>query len=155
MSEDVPAEGMLVPVSLTQRCSECGAYLSPMTRITGYTLPAGGDGRATGTRWYCALCHTGHSPLDVEPAAPLGSPELSLDRQRVVRALLDLEKGQRDVLLLGYFEGLSSSEIATELGLPLGTVKSRVAAALRSLRSVLAPPEERERSESDPESEAP
>ena len=95
------------------------------------------------------------SPLDVEPAAPLGSPELSLDRQRVVRALLDLEKGQRDVLLLGYFEGLSSSEIATELGLPLGTVKSRVAAALRSLRSVLAPPEERERSESDPEREAP
>jgi RNA polymerase sigma-70 factor (ECF subfamily) len=39
---------------------------------------------------------------------------------------------------LGYFEGLSSSEIAARLALPVGTVKSRVAAALTKLRSALA-----------------
>ena len=44
------------------------------------------------------------------------------------------------VLLLGYFEGLSSSEIAERIGVPLGTVKSRVAAALSALRSALSDP---------------
>jgi RNA polymerase sigma-70 factor (ECF subfamily) len=53
-----------------------------------------------------------------------------------VRALVDaLPDEQRRVLELGYFEGLSSSEIAARLGLPLGTVKSRVAAAMARLRS--------------------
>jgi RNA polymerase sigma-70 factor (ECF subfamily) len=41
------------------------------------------------------------------------------------------------VLELGYFEGLSSSEIARRLEAPLGTVKSRVAAALARLRAGL------------------
>ena len=45
---------------------------------------------------------------------------------------------QREVLLLGYFEGLSSSEIAERVGVPVGTVKSRVAAALSALRSALS-----------------
>jgi RNA polymerase sigma-70 factor (ECF subfamily) len=40
-------------------------------------------------------------------------------------------------LLLGYFEGLSSSEIASKVGTPIGTVKSRVAAALGALRAAL------------------
>jgi RNA polymerase sigma-70 factor (ECF subfamily) len=40
--------------------------------------------------------------------------------------------------VLGYFEGLSSSEIASKIGVPIGTVKSRVAAALSALRQALA-----------------
>ena len=59
---------------------------------------------------------------------------LALDHKRAVEALARLPDSQRAVLVLGYFEGLSSSEIATELGLPIGTVKSRVAAAMRALR---------------------
>jgi RNA polymerase sigma-70 factor (ECF subfamily) len=52
-----------------------------------------------------------------------------------VRAMVEaLPDEQRRVLELGYFEGLSSSEIAERLGLPLGTVKSRVAAAMARLR---------------------
>lgn len=64
-------------------------------------------------------------------------PALAADRSAVRRALMGLPPEQRAVLWLGYFEGLSSSEIATRTGVPIGTVKSRVAAALARLRSVL------------------
>ena len=60
------------------------------------------------------------------------------DRARLRRVVSSLNVEQREVLLLGYFEGLSSSEIATRVGIPIGTVKSRVAAALNALRLVLA-----------------
>jgi RNA polymerase sigma-70 factor (ECF subfamily) len=44
---------------------------------------------------------------------------------------------QQRVLALGYFEGLSSSEIAERLSIPIGTVKSRTASALAALRQAL------------------
>lgn len=75
-------------------------------------------------------------PLDVEPEGPAGS-ELDLDRARAVRALDRLTAEQREVIRLGYFEGLSSSEMASELGVPIGTIKSRVRAALATLREAL------------------
>lgn len=63
-----------------------------------------------------------------------------VDQARVRAVLVLLSPEQREVLLLGYFEGLSSSEIAERVGVPLGTVKSRVAAALAALRSALSDP---------------
>jgi RNA polymerase sigma-70 factor (ECF subfamily) len=60
------------------------------------------------------------------------------DRVRLRQLLSALNDEQREVLYLGYFEGRSSSEIATKIGIPIGTVKSRVAAALGALRSALA-----------------
>jgi RNA polymerase sigma-70 factor (ECF subfamily) len=57
----------------------------------------------------------------------------------VRRALHELPLEQRQVLELGYFEGLSSSEIAARLQAPIGTVKSRVAAALAKLRAGFEP----------------
>ncbi len=66
----------------------------------------------------------------IEPAQ-----EQSFDRQAVRKALATLAPEQQKVLELGYFGGLSSSEIARELNLPLGTVKSRVARALHLLRA--------------------
>ena len=59
------------------------------------------------------------------------------DRTRVRQALLALAAEQRQVLELGYYEGLSCSEIAERIGAPIGTVKSRVAAALGKLRTTL------------------
>jgi RNA polymerase sigma-70 factor (ECF subfamily) len=56
------------------------------------------------------------------------------DGARLRAALAALPVAQREVLVLGYFEGLSSSEIAERLDVPIGTVKSRVAAALSKLR---------------------
>jgi RNA polymerase sigma-70 factor (ECF subfamily) len=69
-------------------------------------------------------------------------PDGEPDRQRVRRALAALPREQRVVLELGYYEGLSSTEIADRVAIPLGTVKSRVAAALAKLRAELHPTEE-------------
>jgi RNA polymerase sigma-70 factor (ECF subfamily) len=79
-------------------------------------------------------------PLEDEPArgdetVPLEDPLLAPDRTAVRRALEALPPDQRAVLELGYFEGLSSSEMAERLATPIGTIKSRVAAALAKLRS--------------------
>lgn len=60
------------------------------------------------------------------------------DQMRIRKVLVALPLEQREVLLLGYFEGLSSSEIAERVGVPIGTVKSRVAAALSALRGALS-----------------
>lgn len=67
-------------------------------------------------------------------------PALGPDRDAVRRALAELPAEQRQVLELGYFEGLSSSEIAERVRAPIGTVKSRVAAALSKLRAVVGAP---------------
>jgi RNA polymerase sigma-70 factor (ECF subfamily) len=60
------------------------------------------------------------------------------DQAKMRKALARLPREQREVLLLGYFEGLSSTEIATRVGIPVGTVKSRVGAALAALRQAFS-----------------
>lgn len=64
-------------------------------------------------------------------------PSAAPDCARVRRALAGLAADQRAVLELAYFEGRSHGEIAAELGLPIGTVKSRLARALTRLRDEL------------------
>lgn len=58
---------------------------------------------------------------------------------KVKSALAQLPPEQRQALELAYFEGLTHSEIAARTGEPLGTVKTRLRAALDSLRRVLHP----------------
>jgi RNA polymerase sigma-70 factor (ECF subfamily) len=60
-------------------------------------------------------------------------------RELVARALRELPEAQRRVIELAYFGGLSQSEIASRLSVPLGTVKTRTLAAMRQLRSRLGP----------------
>jgi RNA polymerase sigma-70 factor (ECF subfamily) len=64
-------------------------------------------------------------------------PSLAPDRRRVRNAVAALPEDQRMVLELGYFEGLTSTEIAAEVDIPVGTVKSRVARGLSQLRTAL------------------
>jgi len=54
-------------------------------------------------------------------------------------ALARLPPAQREVLELAYFGGLSQSEIATRLGDPLGTVKTRIRLGLQKLKSIINP----------------
>lgn len=73
----------------------------------------------------------------------------SPDHARVRAALADLGHDQRRVLELAYFEGLSCTEIAARISIPVGTVKSRIAAGLDRLRNGLSrrtPPEQSEKS---------
>ena len=62
------------------------------------------------------------------------------DAERLRRVLGELPLDQRTVLELSYFDGLSGAEIAERLSVPLGTVKSRAAAALGKLRSAFGEP---------------
>jgi RNA polymerase sigma-70 factor (ECF subfamily) len=64
----------------------------------------------------------------------VGAPE---EREAVRAALDGLPAEQRQVIELMYFGGRSQSQIAAELGLPLGTVKSRTLLGMRRLRGAL------------------
>jgi len=55
----------------------------------------------------------------------------------VASALSSLAPEQRQAVELAYFEGMTQSEIATRTGAPLGTVKTRVRAAMQTLKQVL------------------
>lgn len=92
-------------------------------------------------------------PIDAENAGDLessradGAPSVddpSLDaelgeRRRLVRdALGALPIEQREALELGYFGGLSQTEIAARTGEPLGTIKTRMRLAMQKLRERLA-----------------
>jgi RNA polymerase sigma-70 factor, ECF subfamily len=78
--------------------------------------------------------NTGDGGLDlVVDDSVVASP----DHGRVRSALTQLGHDQRRVLELAYFEGLSCSEIAERVSIPIGTVKSRLAAGLDRLRSGL------------------
>jgi len=60
-----------------------------------------------------------------------------IDRDRLDRAFRRLPLEQRVVTVLSHVEGLTHEEIASTLGVPLGTVKSRARYALVGLRSAL------------------
>ncbi len=62
------------------------------------------------------------------------------EQGRIVRqALNSLPSEQRVIIELAYFEGLSQSEISTQIGEPLGTVKTRVRLGMVKLRNLLGP----------------
>lgn len=77
------------------------------------------------------------------PWGPTAEPDqeetlaLQQDTARLRAAIAELPEKQRDLVKRAYFGDLSHSEIATETGLPLGTIKSRIRLALERLRHEL------------------
>ncbi len=59
-------------------------------------------------------------------------------RKEVREALLGLSPDQRQVLEMAYFDGKTQVTIAEEIGIPVGTVKTRTLAAMRKLRVALS-----------------
>jgi RNA polymerase sigma-70 factor, ECF subfamily len=95
---------------------------------------------ATRSRTYRARsCE--HLLDDMRIVAPPARADEQGDRQimrlTVRAALAELPPAQRQVLDLAYYGGLTHLEIATRLGLPLGTVKSRLRLGLVQLRHQL------------------
>lgn len=72
------------------------------------------------------------------PEDPAAGAERSELRARVAAALDLLPAAQKKVIELAFFAGLSHSEIAEELGEPLGTVKTRIRSGMEKLRGALA-----------------
>jgi RNA polymerase sigma-70 factor (ECF subfamily) len=109
--------------------------------------------RGSASTWLLTLVHRravdlvrreerrGGDPLDDAPVASGEATdetaEIREQRRSVQAALLQLPPDQREALELAYYGGLSQSELAEQLGVPLGTVKSRMFAGLGKLRELL------------------
>jgi RNA polymerase sigma-70 factor (ECF subfamily) len=83
-------------------------------------------------------------PVDIDPSDEVDMPPstelvmMAAERDtRVREALHFLSEDQMTIIRLSFFHEKPHSEIARELGIPLGTVKSRVRLAMNRLRSLL------------------
>ncbi|MCZ7438940.1 MULTISPECIES: sigma-70 family RNA polymerase sigma factor [Micromonospora] len=74
---------------------------------------------------------------DLTAFAESDSTDRVLRTMTVADALRTLSQSHREILVATYFRGRTVPEAAEELGLPLGTAKSRVYYALRALRTAL------------------
>ena len=101
--------------------------------------------RTEGRRQQRWAGETAQGSLDDRPgwtASPESQAQTGQVRDRIARALDALPPPQREVFVLYYYTRLSYDEVAQVVGAPVGTVKSRMNAALTQLRTLLAGLEE-------------
>jgi RNA polymerase sigma-70 factor (ECF subfamily) len=75
---------------------------------------------------------------DDDPALAFETSPSILDRDEVERGFLTLDPDQRAVMVLHFYLGLPLTEVATILGIPSGTVKSRLHRGLVTMRASLS-----------------
>jgi RNA polymerase sigma-70 factor, ECF subfamily len=123
--------------------------------LTAWRTAAGFDpARGKASTWLLTLVHRRAVDVvrreerrraDVLDDAPIASgdatdesAEIRDERRRVQAALAKLPPDQREALELAYYGGLTQTELAERLSVPLGTIKSRMFTALSRLRDLLA-----------------
>jgi RNA polymerase sigma-70 factor (ECF subfamily) len=84
-------------------------------------------------------------PLETVAGMPSTEPDpqessVAAEQRGIVQAALaTLSPAQREVIEIAYYGGLSHGEIATRLGQPLGTIKTRIRTGMMVLRDTLRP----------------
>ena len=96
--------------------------------------------RATASRERVVTTITGAEAGEaVEEVSDAATDAIRSEQRGVVNsALSQLPEEQKRPLMLAYFEGLTQSEIATQLNAPLGTVKTRMRSGMMKLRELLS-----------------
>lgn len=115
------------------------AWLTMITRSRALDLVRARNRRHEANRRAAA----GHPEGTPGAASPVDDPATAVDqaerRVQVLAALDALTTEQRTAIELAFYGGLTHSEIADQLGEPLGTVKSRIRAGMQKLRESLRP----------------
>ena len=78
--------------------------------------------------------------LDLDPGTTDSQLGQLVDRDELERAFLQLPVGQRAALVLTHYVGLSAPEVGAILGIPPGTVASRLHYGARAMRAAIAAP---------------
>lgn len=132
----------------TELWQKAGAYDRDRGTVTTWVITVARSRALDALRASRRRARGRHDPVDdaalsAPPAERPDSRATAAERSGAVReALGRLTAAQREALELAYFAGLSHTEIAAHLDLPVGTVKSRIIAGMKQLREQLGALEE-------------
>jgi len=114
-----------------------GSWLVTIARTRALDLVRARGRRARALEKAALLSESGFASPVAADDAPDRTAERAETQRIVTRALANLPEPQRRAIELAYFGGLSQSEIAAQLGEPLGTVKTRIRDGMAKLRTLL------------------
>jgi RNA polymerase sigma factor (sigma-70 family) len=135
-ADDIVAETFLL--AFRQRAAYDVARENALPWLYGIATNLVGRHRRAELRLYRALARTGTDPV-LEPFTDQSDNRLTADaeRRRLASAIAALTPAYRDTLLLVAWAELSYEEAAAALGVPVGTVRSRLSRARTGLRLTL------------------
>jgi RNA polymerase sigma factor (sigma-70 family) len=144
LAEDVVSETLLIAFEQRHRFDPTAQSARPW--LFGIATNLLRNHRRTEVRGWRALARTGADPLDGIRRVTDGIAERANERvdaaqavRAIAGALAAMPRGHRDVLLMYAWSGLDYAELAAALGLPIGTVRSRLHRARARLRQALPP----------------
>ncbi|MEU8122205.1 RNA polymerase sigma factor [Spirillospora sp. NPDC049024] len=139
-ADDVVADTFLIAFRRRDRYDLSRRDAAPW--LYGIATNLIGERRRAEVRMYRAYARSGADPLAAEGHAQRVADAVSAQAEgsRLAAALASLKKRDRDALLLYTWGDLSYEEVARALDVPVGTVRSRLNRARRSLRAALGTP---------------
>ena len=127
--------GWLIAIARNRALDRVRARARRVPAASFSSLTADQSDPASTVEWLVATgALVGAGAPELGPELAVATGETNAD---IVTALTVLSDDEREAILLAYRDGLSQSEIAAHLGVPLGTVKTRSRRALRRLRTAL------------------